>query len=189
MLKRLLIILARGIPTGYLNRLEARLAATEAMLFNALQQLPPGHLQHVDFGLQRGQLDQETWQAKRNKSDLVREWNALPLQTSGDLDAWYRNKLQGPLIETSVPSRSVGLFPGSMMDASPDVAEPLRWVENSDPTSAAEDGFGASPAAQFQVLPLIIESGEETQAVDTPESNDEQSKTSALLRRQDNMYF
>lgn len=144
-------------------------------------------MQLLDTNLQKAQQDQEVWQAKRNKGDMVREWDALPLRSASDLDAWFRSKMQGPPNETTIPSRSIGLFSSSNMSASPDLAEPLRWTEDPEQTSIADNDFGASPAGQFQVLPLIMETGEETRT-GTPDSG-EQSKTSALLRRQDNLYF
>ncbi|KAF9874172.1 hypothetical protein CkaCkLH20_08155 [Colletotrichum karsti] len=80
----------RGIPNGYLNKLETRLAETEAALFKVLS----GHLdsQTYESASSPALLSQAAWTPRQNKVDRVKEWDGLPLQTPNDIQAWYRAK-------------------------------------------------------------------------------------------------
>ncbi|KAK2035547.1 hypothetical protein LX32DRAFT_1941 [Colletotrichum zoysiae] len=80
----------RGIPNGYLNKLETRLAETEAALFMVLS----GALQTPGSGSASSSplLPQAAWKPRQNKIDHVREWEVLPLQSSDEIQAWFRSK-------------------------------------------------------------------------------------------------
>lgn len=84
------MVSARGLPSGYVNKLEARLAKTEAALFHLLNQrhggdsqpslsdIPPAPASSVSMG--------------QNKAERVKEWDQYPLQSMSDVQQWYRSK-------------------------------------------------------------------------------------------------
>ncbi|KAH6900602.1 hypothetical protein B0T10DRAFT_471126 [Thelonectria olida] len=73
----------RGIPIGFINRLEARLAETEDALYRVLQLLDneePKSMPHPQA---------------QTKSERIKEWDELPLQSMGDIRKWYHQRV-GP---------------------------------------------------------------------------------------------
>ncbi|KAK1970218.1 hypothetical protein LY78DRAFT_677888 [Colletotrichum sublineola] len=79
-----------GIPNGYLNKLETRLAETEAALFRVLS----GAMDRPGSGSASSPalIHQAAWTPRQNKVDRVKEWEALPLQTTDEIQAWFRSK-------------------------------------------------------------------------------------------------
>lgn len=82
------------MPSGFINRLEARLAETEAALFRVLRETSdapdaatPEHLSEAATGTSRA--------SRGNKMDKVAEWEHLPLQSLDGIQAWYRWKASG----------------------------------------------------------------------------------------------
>lgn len=174
----------RGIPTGYLNRLEARLAATEVMLFSVLQRLPGAR--PLESLPQMPHLDHDNWQPRRIKGDLVREWDALPLRTLDDLEAWYQSKSLGSSV---LPHRG-GLVANSTTGASPGPTPSEQWPGTSDAEASNIDtDFTGSPTAQTGDFLPMIGGSSQVQAEIVMEGSQDQSKTHALLRREENLYF
>lgn len=87
-----LIRVPRGIPNGYLNKLETRLAETEAALFRALSATLDGQTLGLDSASSPALLSQPAWTPRQNKVDRVKEWESLPLQTPNDVQVWFRSK-------------------------------------------------------------------------------------------------
>lgn len=74
----------RGLPLGYVNKLEARLAETEGALFRALHEKHTGTY-----------ADMSVCDSSSNKADRVSEWDGLPLRTAHQTNLWYQSKLRG----------------------------------------------------------------------------------------------
>ncbi|KAJ5670714.1 uncharacterized protein N7477_006077 [Penicillium maclennaniae] len=74
--------LPRGLPLGYLNRLEERLAETEAALYGALMTLPSTSPTTVV------QATAEPDSARKAKATRLDEWSRLPLRTWSDMKRW-----------------------------------------------------------------------------------------------------
>ncbi|KAI9903733.1 hypothetical protein N3K66_000262 [Trichothecium roseum] len=81
----------RGLPSGYVNKLEARLAETEAALYQVLGQ----RQQQYDAHPVPAPALASAAPPGQNKADRVREWECFPLQSDLDVRAWYRWKAGG----------------------------------------------------------------------------------------------
>lgn len=89
----------RGIPTGYMNALESRLAETEKALFFALSELHSGVVVDGDYDSQpphRSMLPQALSTAapthQLEKSDLMASWASQPLKNRAHAHAWLRSR-------------------------------------------------------------------------------------------------
>ena len=94
----------RGLPSGYVNKLEARLADTEAALHHVLSQIQSDlrPLPEVPYTIPA------SISVGQNKSDRVKEWDRFPLQSTSDVQAWYRWKTgdDGPGASPAMTSAS-----------------------------------------------------------------------------------
>ncbi|KAH7156617.1 hypothetical protein EDB81DRAFT_787519 [Dactylonectria macrodidyma] len=72
----------RGIPIGFINRLEARLDETEDALCRILQSIGP-HPTYEPNSLHR---------SRQSKADRMKEWDNLPLQSIEDIHNWYQQR-------------------------------------------------------------------------------------------------
>ncbi|KAJ6115968.1 hypothetical protein N7523_006385 [Penicillium sp. IBT 18751x] len=72
----------RGLPLGYLNRLEERLAETEAALYGALMTLPSTSPTTVV------QATAKPDSVRKPKAARMDGWSRLPLRTRSDLKRW-----------------------------------------------------------------------------------------------------
>lgn len=79
--KLMLLKISRGLPIGFITRLEARLAETEEALFRLVQSYEePGN-------------DQISLKpSSQRKDERIKEWDSLPLQSVEEVKAWYRNR-------------------------------------------------------------------------------------------------
>ena len=84
----------RGLPLGYVNKLEARLAETEAALFHILSQVDGADSQTTSLAADEisSPPSSSSTPGQNSKPERVREWDRLPLQTVGDIRLWYRSK-------------------------------------------------------------------------------------------------
>ncbi|CEI41083.1 hypothetical protein FVEN_g1388 [Fusarium venenatum] len=71
----------RGLPIGFITRLEARLAETEEALFRLVQSVEEPENNQVSFK-----------PSSQRKDDRTKEWDSLPLKTSEQVKLWYKNK-------------------------------------------------------------------------------------------------
>ncbi|WXC53493.1 hypothetical protein QX201_013136 [Fusarium graminearum] len=72
----------RGLPIGFITRLEARLAETEEALFRLVQSIEESEDNQVSLK-----------PSSQRKDDRIREWDSLPLRTPEQVKSWYRNRL------------------------------------------------------------------------------------------------
>ncbi|KAG6366591.1 hypothetical protein INS49_000769 [Diaporthe citri] len=90
----------RGIPAGYVNALEKRLAETEKALFFALAEARAGT--HGDAisrpSLRSSVLSRSTPTTQQEKAELMALWSKSPLEDRAQVEAWFEvNKEEGAL--------------------------------------------------------------------------------------------
>ncbi|TKW53293.1 hypothetical protein CTA1_2345 [Colletotrichum tanaceti] len=168
-----------GIPNGYLNKLETRLAETEAALFRVLS----GALDSASSPALLG-LPQAAWTPRQNKVDRAREWDSLPLQTPDDIRAWFRSRAaehdEGAAIDLSAAS------PQSLISSVSDPPvfappPPLRNPGSSVPHHQSISDSVIEPQLR-SVTPVIT-----TPVGKSPA--DAVSKAEELSQSQQNLYF
>ncbi|UZP46128.1 hypothetical protein NXS19_013940 [Fusarium pseudograminearum] len=71
----------RGLPIGFITRLEARLAETEEALFRLVQSIEEPEDNQVSLK-----------PSSQRKDDRIREWDNFPLRTPEQVKLWYRNR-------------------------------------------------------------------------------------------------
>ncbi|KAK1708768.1 hypothetical protein BDP67DRAFT_597827, partial [Colletotrichum lupini] len=174
----------RGIPNGYLNKLETRLAETEAALFRVLSGALD-HTQGFDSASSPALLPQAAWTPRQNKIDRVKEWDSLPLQTPDDIQAWYRSKAtehNDPAVDP--PAASPQSLISTVSD--PMFAPPPPPRDPSSVPGSVSDHQGISDAVIEPQLRAM------TPMVSTPvnrASSDSLSKAKELSKSQQNLYF
>ncbi|KAF4774787.1 hypothetical protein HER10_EVM0003356 [Colletotrichum scovillei] len=174
----------RGIPNGYLNKLETRLAETEAALFRVLSGALD-HTQGFDSASSPALLPQAAWTPRQNKVDRVKEWDSLPLQTPDDIQAWYRSKAtehNDPAID--LPAASPQSLISTVSD--PMFAPPPPPRDPGSVPGSVSDHQGISDAVIESQLRAM------TPVVSTPvnrASSDSLSKARELSKSQQNLYF
>ncbi|KAL3255310.1 hypothetical protein ABHI18_008275 [Aspergillus niger] len=105
----------RGLPLGYLNQLEQRLAETESALYGALMALSS-----IGPATTLLQATTKPDSLQKSKAARMEEWSRLPLRDWPDIYHWKAsmsdqftlNQLQGePLVESSAVSHAVSASP------------------------------------------------------------------------------
>ncbi|KAI8317784.1 Depudecin biosynthesis cluster-specific transcription activator DEP6 [Colletotrichum sp. SAR11_240] len=170
----------RGIPNGYLNKLETRLAETEAALFRVLSGTMDS--QTYDAASSPALLSQAAWTPRQNKVDRVKEWESLPLQTPTDVQAWFRSKAtESNDAATDVPAAS----PQSLMSSVSDqLALPQPSVERT-PMSNPQPVVDIPIEPQF-LAPMTPVNTAQTGNRNAPDSH---SKAKELSKSHQNLYF
>ncbi|KAK6206939.1 hypothetical protein QIS74_13427 [Colletotrichum tabaci] len=170
-----------GIPNGYLNRLETRLAETEAALFRALSGALDGGPASLDSASSPALLPQAAWTPRQNKVDRVKEWDSLPLQTPDDIQAWFRSKAtEHNDAAIDLPAASPQSLISSVSDPMFAPPPPLR-----DPGSVPDHQSISDSVIEPQlrsVTPVIM-----TPVGRSPA--DAVSKAKELSKSQQNLYF
>lgn len=169
----------RGIPNGYLNKLETRLAETEAALFRVLSGALDSQALHSASS--PALLPQAAWTPRQNKVDRVKEWDSLPLQTADEVQAWFRSKAtehNDP--HTDMPAASPQSLISTMSD-SLFAPPPLRDSASVSDHQVIED---AVIEPQLRTV---------TPVATTPSANrsvpDSVSKAKELSKSKQNLYF
>ncbi|EQB51250.1 hypothetical protein CGLO_09219 [Colletotrichum gloeosporioides Cg-14] len=170
----------RGIPNGYLNKLETRLAETEAALFRVLSGTMDS--QTYDAASSPALLSQAAWTPRQNKVDRVKEWESLPLQTPTDVQAWFRSKAtESNDAATDLPAAS----PQSLMSSVSDqLALPQPSVERT-PMSNPQPVVDIPIEPQF-LAPMTPVNTAQTGNRNAPDSH---SKAKELSKSHQNLYF
>ncbi|GJC91349.1 C6 finger domain-containing protein [Colletotrichum higginsianum IMI 349063] len=173
---------SQGIPNGYLNRLETRLAETEAALFRALSGALDGGPTSLDSASSPALLPQAAWTPRQNKVDRVKEWDSLPLQTPDDIQAWFRSKAtEHNDAAIDLPAASPQSLISSVSDPMFAPPPPLR-----DPGSSVPDHQSISDSVIEPQLRSV------TPVITTPVGRspaDAVSKAKELSKSQQNLYF
>ncbi|KAE9582556.1 Depudecin biosynthesis cluster-specific transcription activator DEP6 [Colletotrichum fructicola] len=170
----------RGIPNGYLNKLETRLAETEAALFRVLSGTMDS--QTYDAASSPALLSQAAWTPRQNKVDRVKEWESLPLQTPTDIQVWFRSKAtESNDAATDLPAAS----PQSLMSSVSDqLALPQPSVERT-PMSNPQPVVDIPIEPQF-LAPMTPVNTAQTGNRNAPDSH---SKAKELSKSHQNLYF
>lgn len=88
----------RGIPAGYVNALEKRLAETEKALFSALAEARAGTLSNTapQPALRPSVLSRSTPTTQQEKAELMALWRKSPLEDRAHVEAWFEaNREEG----------------------------------------------------------------------------------------------
>lgn len=88
----------RGIPAGYVNALEKRLAETEKALFSALAEARAGTHSNTTSqpALRPSVLSRSTPTTQQEKAELMALWNKSPLEDRAHIEAWFEaNREEG----------------------------------------------------------------------------------------------
>ncbi|KAJ0380227.1 hypothetical protein COL26b_001339 [Colletotrichum chrysophilum] len=170
----------RGIPNGYLNKLETRLAETEAALIGVLSGTMDS--QTYDAASSPALLSQAAWTPRQNKVDRVKEWESLPLQTPTDIQVWFRSKAtESNDAATDLPAAS----PQSLMSSVSDqLALPQPSVERT-PMSNPQPVVDIPIEPQF-LAPMTPVNTAQTGNRNAPDSH---SKAKELSKSHQNLYF
>ncbi|KAL2879793.1 hypothetical protein SGCOL_004836 [Colletotrichum sp. CLE4] len=164
--------------------METRLAETEAALFRVLSGALDAH--GFESASSPALLPQAAWTPRQNKVDRVKEWDSLPLQTTDDIQAWYRSKAtehNDPAID--IPAASPQSLISTVSDPMFAPPPPLR-DPGSVPGSVLSDHQGISDSVIEPQLRAM------TPMVSTPvnrPSSDNLSKAKELSKSQQNLYF
>ncbi|KAH7239221.1 hypothetical protein BKA59DRAFT_484270 [Fusarium tricinctum] len=76
----------RGLPIGFINRLEARLAETEEALFRLVQSIDGSTNSHISLK-----------PSSQRKDDRIQEWDNLPLKSMDDIRTWFQSRTDQPI--------------------------------------------------------------------------------------------
>ncbi|KFA71234.1 hypothetical protein S40288_03855 [Stachybotrys chartarum IBT 40288] len=158
--------LIRGIPIGFINRLEARLVETEDALLRVIHSMNPGS---VDALPSRSTQQQ-------SKSSKINEWDSLPLQSMDDIKVWYRLRTGLVLPSISFPAeqhlpqttRAYPLEFDSAVTTSVQINSPVSTgqaeiLSQAGPLATPPDGRGVSPRADGVVASGVLAEGKAEQ--------------------------
>lgn len=94
----------RGIPAGYVNALEKRLAETEKALFFALAEARAGT--HNDStarpAMRPSLLFRSTPTTQQEKAELMALWGKTPLEERAQIEAWFEANTEEGGLQASV---------------------------------------------------------------------------------------
>ncbi|KAH8879779.1 hypothetical protein GQ53DRAFT_23883 [Thozetella sp. PMI_491] len=176
----------RGIPVGYVSRLERRLAETEAALYRAL--LRNGH-NSLDVTESPDGVKWPDQTSHRSKDDLMHEWDRLPLDSAPGVLTWYHHR-------STIASGENSALPGAQPES------PMIHNIGVLPDSNTGDDDTMSPAEDFHsaILPTFATAGDGPESIvrasspfaapitsDVPQYPS--SKAEALVRSRKDLYF
>ncbi|KAH7179314.1 uncharacterized protein B0J16DRAFT_346627 [Fusarium flagelliforme] len=119
----------RGLPIGFITRLEARLAETEEALFRLVQSIEDPENNQVSLK-----------PSSQRKDDRIREWDNLPLRNMEEVKTWYRNRggLSGSLIvQDNTMDLDLDQQEASIRAATSD-ADPVEFTDDIQSSSGVE---------------------------------------------------
>ncbi|SCV45792.1 uncharacterized protein FFB14_08862 [Fusarium fujikuroi] len=104
----------RGLPIGFITRLEARLAETEEALFQLVHSIDEPNNNNISLK-----------PSSQRKDDRIREWDSLPLRNVHEIRTWYRNRSE----QTHSPTQHEALMDEDQrarsVHATPSEPEPM----------------------------------------------------------------
>lgn len=139
--------LDRGIPAGYVNALEKRLAETERALFLALAETRFGTRSDVTAvaAMKPSVLFRSTPTTQQEKAELMAAWGSTPLEERAQVEAWFEanaaegacglQTIEGP---AHIGSLAAQTHHGSQLGVPPRLgmrAQRTRRVARQSPTS------------------------------------------------------
>lgn len=145
----------RGIPAGYINSLETRLAETESALYYALCELHSGYREQGSYGPLAEHLKQRYG---HGKTDVTKDWKDLPMTNRQQAQAWWlERELEISSRQSTSHHRGRGgqaaSYPSGLPSGSGMV--PVVQVPHGSMTSWQQESFPASEIqfqSQFQQL-------------------------------------
>ncbi|KAJ4039457.1 hypothetical protein NW756_009424 [Fusarium oxysporum] len=156
----------RGLPIGFITRLETRLAETEEALFRLVHSIDEPNNNHTSLK-----------PSSQRKDDRIREWDSLPLRNADEIRAWYRNRSE----QTHSPAQHDDLMDEDQrtrsIHATPPEPEPVDFPDD------AGDDQGETITLQDaddDVMPR--------NAIHIPEESGG-SKAKEMEQKHPNMYF
>ncbi|EWG41686.1 hypothetical protein FVEG_03752 [Fusarium verticillioides 7600] len=109
----------RGLPIGFITRLEARLAETEEALFRLVHTIDEPNNNHISLK-----------PSSQRKDDRITEWDSLPLRNVDEIRAWYRSRSE----QTHSPTQPDALMEGNQrarsIHATPPVSETVDFPDD-----------------------------------------------------------
>ncbi|KAI8689171.1 Zn(2)-C6 fungal-type domain-containing protein [Fusarium keratoplasticum] len=156
----------RGIPIGFITRLEARLAETEEALFQVLQSL--------ENNPENAQLSLKP--PSQRKADRIREWDTLPLKSLADIKTWFQSKSE-PGNSMAAPLRVAQTelsLPIQRTVATPEISASITDPQSSERTTSPLQDMGSE-----SLLNTTWEGSSDTTM----------SKAKSLEQRRPNIYF
>lgn len=161
----------RGLPPGFTAKLEARLAETEAALFQVLSGRSSAS-QTTAWPVDTPTVPSSVSAGNQSKADRVQEWESLPLRSSADVHAWFRWK-------------SAAVSPGSRrLSTTEQPVSQSSYAQEPEPEWPSEDVSVGSFSSPDQVR---IVGSTSTRDTATPEQGSSRAKE--LSRSQRNIYF
>lgn len=110
----------RGLPIGFITRLETRLAETEDALFRLVHSIDEPNNNHTSLK-----------PSSQRKDDRIREWDSLPLRNADEIRAWYRNRSE----QTHSPAQHDALMDEDQrtqsIHATPPLPEPVDFPDDA----------------------------------------------------------
>ncbi|KAL9570352.1 hypothetical protein ACKAV7_005558 [Fusarium commune] len=110
----------RGLPIGFITRLEARLAETEEALFRLVHSIDEPNNNHISLK-----------PSSQRKDDRIREWDSLPLRDLDEIRAWYRSRSE----QTHSPAQHDALMEKDQrtrsIHATPPEPEPVDFPDDA----------------------------------------------------------
>ncbi|KAH7155817.1 hypothetical protein B0J13DRAFT_546416 [Dactylonectria estremocensis] len=170
----------RGIPIGFINRLEARLLETEDALFRVLQSVG----QHP--------VDETSplHHSRQSKADRIKEWDNLPLQSIEDINNWYQQRngaspssAGDSLIDNPPPQLSTAWPPRAPSQITVPVPAPAPITEMPEVVAHTNELLkSVQPASASNGASMLEESWEVT-----PQLSDSKAKDLGL--KHPDLYF
>lgn len=148
--------LDRGIPAGYINTLEKRLAETERALFFALTEIHAGVVAHDDYespALRRTMgvslLSGTAPTTQQDKAGLTASWSKAPLINRRQAQEWFEDKTKEAAVPASVNSGARGglddVAPATTSEvSSPSSGRPVAHLHQTRHTEAVSGGAFAT---------------------------------------------
>lgn len=116
---------SRGIPAGYVNTLEKRLAETERALFFALAEIHDRTITQGDYDdpsvdrtMQPSVLFDSMSTTQQEKADLVASWTGNPLRNRAQAQAWFQTRRTGAYANVDDDSSGQTMAGGGTVDVS-----------------------------------------------------------------------
>lgn len=132
----------RGIPAGYVNALEKRLAETERALFFALAEARAGTGTHGDStarpAMRPSLLFRSTPTTQQEKAELMALWGKTPLKERAQIEAWFEANTEEGGLQASIDSSQTQAV--RELDAIAPVTPPTEGSTNVDIHAAQTHG-------------------------------------------------
>ncbi|KAH8660243.1 hypothetical protein BX600DRAFT_467449 [Xylariales sp. PMI_506] len=139
----------RGLPAGYVNSLEKRLADTERALYFALAEIYTGTVQLNDYSVSRVGGDTRATQSQ-SKIATTQEWLQCPLRNRNDAKEWY---MQRQNLQRLDPARIHTSDAHPQLDSPSSSPSLMRQTWNPTSTIVVQDNGNLSTPSRLTGFP------------------------------------